>query len=378
MIGGAYKRYMRLIESMIEKGWNVFHISPSGFNNIKNSSLIHYSTYDIPIKPRFLVFYPQALFVLLCLKRKNVKIDAIITFSSLENLIALAYKNIDKDVKVILSVRGDSLSGYLITYNSFFIKKLFIYLFLIIDKLSLLNSDLIIFVSNYNKEINIKRLKPKNTQNFIVVHNDMHLQIFPEEEGQCIEIPQNTVLIGFIGNLFSKGKGIEQLIYAYLKIRINIPNSQLIIVGDGPDKDFLHSLVTSLHLENNIIFTGYQKNVKKYIEKCSLIVLPSLHEGLSNVLLEAIYLDIPVIGSNVGGNPEILKYEDLMFDPTDNDKLCEKILLILTNDDYYQKIKSLIRERRQHFNFDWSENMIEKINNCIEKGNCINHKFDNK
>lgn len=352
---------MRLIDSMIKKGWKIFHISPSGFNNIRDSSLTHIPTYDFPIQPKFLLFFPQAVFHLVSFRVRKEKIDAIITFSSLENLIAVFYKFFDKNVKIIVSIRGDSLSGYLITYDSFIAKKVFKFLFLLIDKISLFNSDLVIFVSYYNKETNIQRLKPKNTQKYIVVYNDLYISPVQEENERYIEIPKNKTTIGFIGNLFSKGKGIENLILAYEKIHKKIQDSQLIIVGDGPDRDFLNSLVKSLNLEKNVIFFGYQKNIKKYMEKCSLIVLPSLHEGLSNVLLEAIYLEIPVIGSNVGGNPEILKYDDLLFDPKNIEEIYEKICSILTNDDYQQKIKSLIHELRYQFEFDWSEKMIEKI-----------------
>lgn len=366
MMGGAYKRYMRLIDSMLKKDWTVYHISPTGFNNIQNPSLKHFPTYDLPVHPRVIIFFPQAIFILAKLKWKKTKIDAIITFSTLENLIALFYKFIDKDVKVILSIRADSLSGYIIMHDSHVMKKLFYIIFLLIEKISLSNSDLVIFVSNYNKNNLIKRVKPNCTQNCIVIHNDMYFDKISDDESQSIIIPRNINTIGYIGNLFSKGKGIENLIHVFFKIQKIIPDIQLIIVGDGPDKQMLISLVESLNLENHVIFTGYQKNVKKYFNECSLIILPSLHEGISNVLLEAIYLNIPVIGSKVGGTPEVLKYEELMFDPNNLDEIFEKILKILSEPGYDDKIKMLVHDRKQYFDFNWSEKMINAIEKCIK------------
>src|SRR3989338_4231573 len=104
-------------------------------------------------------------------------------------------------------------------------------------------------------------------------------------------------------------KNIETLIEALHKVRKRAPEFKLVIVGDGPSRGGLGQLVNKLSLLDSVIFTGKlsSNETKDVMKDCYVFALPSLSEGLPRVILEAMALGKPVISSNVGGVPEVIK-----------------------------------------------------------------------
>jgi glycosyltransferase involved in cell wall biosynthesis len=104
-------------------------------------------------------------------------------------------------------------------------------------------------------------------------------------------------------------KGFDLLIKA---IAINANSAiHLTLLGDGPLKAELQSLATSLGLENQICFAGYQKNPFAFIARADAYVLSSRMEGFPNVVLEALACGTPVIATPaLGGTREILEGVD--------------------------------------------------------------------
>ena len=80
----------------------------------------------------------------------------------------------------------------------------------------------------------------------------------------------------------------------------------LVLVGDGPCRAQLIQLCEQLQLQHNVLFTGNRDDVAGLMHSFSVFVLPSLAEGISNTLLEAMAAGTPVIATNVGGNADLL------------------------------------------------------------------------
>jgi len=123
------------------------------------------------------------------------------------------------------------------------------------------------------------------------------------EQRRRLGIDDSEFVIGTIGRL-SPEKGHKYLIEAIGKI--NHEKMRLLIVGDGPLKNDLQKLCNDFQLNDVVVFCGYDKNIRDYYESLNILVLPSLQEGLPNVVLEAMVLNVPVISTDVGGVREII------------------------------------------------------------------------
>ena len=73
------------------------------------------------------------------------------------------------------------------------------------------------------------------------------------------------------------------------------------LVGDGSHRGYLQALAKHLGIAEHVRFAGRQRNPFKYLSKATVFVLPSLSEGMPNVLLEAMTCGCPVIASDIDG-----------------------------------------------------------------------------
>ena len=90
---------------------------------------------------------------------------------------------------------------------------------------------------------------------------------------------------------------------------------------------------------------------------------------MPNVVLEALGSDLPCLGSNIAGIRDILHYEELMFDPLDEESIREKISQAFSDVKSFQQIRSLCQERKKVFIFDWKERVFQLVINGIAGGN---------
>ena len=106
-------------------------------------------------------------------------------------------------------------------------------------------------------------------------------------------------------------KGHRFLIQSFKEVQKHYPETQLVILGDGPLKEQLLNLTHQLGINNSVHFPGYQSNPFVWMAKATLFILPSLGEGFPNALLEAMTLGIPVISTDCPSGPrEILTNKD--------------------------------------------------------------------
>ncbi len=360
--GGAYLRYMELIEAMLTEGWEVHHISPKGFSNIEHKNFYHHSIMDMHISPSFIPFSIQALFQMFKISKEN-KIDTIIVFSPLECLLTFVFKIFNRNTSVVLSFHGDSIAGVEIGFKNGIKKNVYKNLLKIIEKQAVKTADIITFVSEYDRKNIMERTKCDRSDKTRVIYNNINTpRVIAFSNAPAIDFG-HKFKIGFVGNLYEKGKGIKYLIKAFYNVKKAINDCLLIIVGTGPDELKLKQLCTSLDLQDDVIFTGWVENPLQYMKGFDLLVLPSLHEACPLVILESLYVGTPVIASKVGGIPEILKYDELLVEPGNVQVLTEKILNLTKNEKDYNKSVELCNERIKKFIFNWDEVMINMLRN---------------
>lgn len=146
-------------------------------------------------------------------------------------------------------------------------------------------------------------------------------------------------------------KGIGELIDAFVKFNRSHGKSQLYLIGDGPERKRFEQQAGS---HPAIRFLGYQKNPLKYVEKSHIFSLPTYHEGFSLGLVEACMLGLPVIATNVGGNPEIIHSgkSGLLIPTMDASALHDAICKLYNSSRLRSKLSAGAREAYEtKFNF---------------------------
>lgn len=162
----------------------------------------------------------------------------------------------------------------------------------------------------------------------------------------------------------SPEKDIATLIQAVEIIRKACPAFRLEIAGDGVCMDELQAMVRELGLENQIRFLGQIRDVRVALERASLFILPSLREGVSLTLLEAMACGLPVVATRVGGNPEVVKEGEtgLLVPARSPGELAQAILSLLQDPDLLQRMGLAARQRiEQHFDIRSMVSKYEEI-----------------
>ncbi len=119
-------------------------------------------------------------------------------------------------------------------------------------------------------------------------------------------------ILGAIGRL-SKEKGFDNLIVALSLLRKKEISVRLVIIGEGPERENLEQEIKKYDLQQYVCLAGYQQTAKNYLKLFDMFVMPSLTEGLPITLLEAMQAQVPIVASNVGGIPYIIKHEESGF-----------------------------------------------------------------
>lgn len=119
---------------------------------------------------------------------------------------------------------------------------------------------------------------------------------------------KGKVVIGFVGRIV-QDKGVNELLSAFKEISANRNDSVLIMVGDKEyhDGSVDQQLMDWAHDSQNVIFTGFRKDVYKYLSAVDVFVLPSYREGFSMVIQQAQALAIPIITTDIPGPSEVIE-----------------------------------------------------------------------
>lgn len=157
----------------------------------------------------------------------------------------------------------------------------------------------------------------------------------------------------FLGRL-SKEKAADVLINALR----GIDNVELTIAGTGDQEETLKNLA---HLNQNIKFIGFRKDVDSLLLGHDALVIPSIREGLPMAVLEAAAVGLPVIGSNVGGILNVTREPKLLAVPGDEQDLANKINHFINNEFLYKEKAKLraLKVRKKYSLHNWQNKTIE-------------------
>ena len=135
-----------------------------------------------------------------------------------------------------------------------------------------------------------------------VIHNGIDTQMFAAREPRPLLAPMRAVTVGRLSAI----KDHATLLRAVRRVVDQVPTFRLDIVGDGPERAGLEALRQTLGLRQTVHFHGYHEDVSGFLAGADFFVLPSISEGLSIALLEAMAAGLPTIATDVGGNREVV------------------------------------------------------------------------
>lgn len=149
---------------------------------------------------------------------------------------------------------------------------------------------------------------------------------------RSLKIPAQAPVIGSVGRL-NPVKRQDLLIRSFARVRARFPEAHLVVVGDGPARDTLNTLVAQLQLQDSVHLVGSQMEPERYLQIMDIFVLSSSLEGLPLVILEAWAVGLPVVASAVGGVPDLISHDrnGLLFPSGDEAALASLLGELLEN-----------------------------------------------
>lgn len=157
----------------------------------------------------------------------------------------------------------------------------------------------------------------------VVIENAVDLseysrQLRPEEAKRQLGLDAHLWVVGNVGRL-SPEKGLAGLVEATAELtRQGLP-VHLVLVGDGPQRAELEALARQRDIAERVHWVGYQADPRPWYEAMDVFVSNSLREGLPNVLLEAMALEVPVVATRIAGVARLIEPEGnaLLIEPGD-------------------------------------------------------------
>lgn len=181
-----------------------------------------------------------------------------------------------------------------------------------------------------------------------VVYNGVHPpQNVPsvEDARACLHLEGASPILGTVARI-SRVKGIEYALEAVSKLIGDFPNLRYVIVGDGDRMESCQALAGKLGIANHVIFAGYQRDVSRYLVAMDLMLFPSIQEAMGMAIVEAFLVGVPVVGTEVGGIPEVISPDcGALVPKADADALAAKTAELLRSPATLQSMGSAAKTR---------------------------------
>lgn len=171
--------------------------------------------------------------------------------------------------------------------------------------------------------------------------------------------------IGFLGRLAHE-KGIDRLLQAATILKKENLNFELIICGSGPYESELKAIASKLHIDHQVTWRNAVSHdrVPEEMAQFDVLVLPSRsvstwREQFGHVLIEAMAMGIPVIGSTCGEIPNVIGHPELVFPEEDSHELAKILQRMILDSGWRSQMRSFCEERvHQHYTHERIANRL--------------------
>jgi glycosyltransferase involved in cell wall biosynthesis len=206
--------------------------------------------------------------------------------------------------------------------------------------------DCIVAISeSISQQLQVGRIPARRIR---TVYEGMDLGLYPKRVMDCDSSVRRPFVIGTIAHL-SAEKGLQYLVEAAALLPDVRARLRFVIVGDGKCREDLENQVRERGLEECFQFAGFQNQVKDYLNSFDLFILPSLSEGLSSAILNAMASSLPVIATEVGGIPELIIHGEngLLVPPADPVALSQAIQHLIAHPEEARRMGKQGRKRME-------------------------------
>jgi glycosyltransferase involved in cell wall biosynthesis len=228
----------------------------------------------------------------------------------------------------------------------------------VVLKTLLLFVDEVVFVSGANKA---RAEKLRMASNSTVIYNaiDSNSLAFLDQPSARADLEKKAgvplsgaFLAGSVGRL-SGEKNYEFLVRNWEHIKSKIGKAQLVLIGDGPQREMLERIVREKGLEHDVVFVGELVDAHRFLRAFDVFVLTSRYEGMSVSILEALAAGVPILASDVGGIREQVPYiEHQVFTRNDAKEFTKKIIAIASKDAIRTKLANANKKQStEHFSY---------------------------
>jgi len=278
---------------------------------------------------------------------KDKKIDVVLSFMRPQSNVSGLINRFFRKSRTIFIGSVHNNDNYL-SYS-----KLYHLPYRFLEKWLLEANDKIVAVSNAVKE-DLKKAFFINQKKIEVIYNPIDLELINKMAKESIEpeletlFEKHPVLINVAR--MEPQKGLNHLINIFEKVNQILPETKLVLIGDGTLRRALEKKVFEKGLNKKVLFLGWRKNPFPYMARAKLFVLTSLWEGFGMVLIEAMALGIPVIAfATRGGHVEILQNCCPLISYPNEDEYAHQIVEILKSENFYKKLQRNVKAKVKQF-----------------------------
>jgi len=225
-----------------------------------------------------------------------------------------------------------------------------------IVKFILNRADRIVAQSSNTRDNTIKYYNP--VKDVKIIPLAFHPPVVARSSRGKLGMDKDSFYLITVGRLI-KRKSIDTILNALSGI--NNKKIKLLIVGDGPEMEFLRNLTSSLNLNERVNFPGYIADDEKYsyLVNSDAFILTSLHEGFGIVFMEAMFIGLPIICTNHGGQVDFLKQNEnaLLINVGDVESCKKSIMKIYKDSELYKQMSKNNKKKVKDF---YAENVAAK------------------
>ena len=168
-------------------------------------------------------------------------------------------------------------------------------------------------------------------------------------------------------------KNYPMMFEAFKRIMDEFPTYQLVIYGDGPQREELEALVSSLKIQERVLLAGKTERIIDEMNSSKAFLMTSDYEGMSNAMLEALCVGLPIITTEVSGARDLVENGENGFvtTPRDVDEFTEAIRKVLSDKELMERMEMNNKNKAKAYQKDHIVDQWESLIHQIVKESCV-------